>query len=274
MAAEIPQNEQIFLELNDPEYVRRMMSDLYKGRDIVFEKLKTRFSYLANVNLSDADDPEEEVKRMDFPEKDIIESGLSKAAFWESLISEMELSKEDTEPENDKKYNSVKALKLKPKKPRRYIRIFLRAAIVIGITIGLAKYFSNSDSGLNRFKAGFISSSGLKLAMDDFHRGYLDARAHITRTYNAKGEPVFVFPGMPKSPKDKNYTLVTNTGNETILRLPDGTYIWMNAESAINFTANFNQDTIYVKLEGEIYFEGCACFNKTFYCFIRLYIKN
>ncbi len=63
------------------------MSDLYKSRDIVFEKLKARFSYLSNVNLSDADDPEEEVKRMDFPEKDIIESGLSKAAFWESLIS-------------------------------------------------------------------------------------------------------------------------------------------------------------------------------------------
>ncbi len=255
------ENEQIFLELNDPEYVRHMMSDLYKGRDIVFEKLKARFSYLSNVNLSDADDPEDEARRIDFPEKDIAELGLSKAIFWESLLSKMDLTNGGT-PDNGKQHDNIKPLKLKTKKPRRYIRMFLRAAIVTGIIFGISKFFS--ESGSNRFRAGLVSTSSFKLAMDDFHRGYLAGKANITHKHNAKGELVYIFPGKPKSPKDKTYTLETNNGNEIILQLPDGTQVWMNAESAINFTANFNQDTIYVKLEGEVYFEVAPASTKHF----------
>ena len=78
------ENEELFRELGDPEYVRRMMADLYKGREIVYDNMKVRFSYLSDSKLSDESDLEEDERRKDFPEKDMAESDLSKAAFWES----------------------------------------------------------------------------------------------------------------------------------------------------------------------------------------------
>lgn len=89
-----PENEQQYQEFSDPEYVRRMMIDYYKSRDLIFEKVKLRFPELANVDLNAPDDSDEdpeatrldEERRMNFPEKDIAESGLSKAEFWASML--------------------------------------------------------------------------------------------------------------------------------------------------------------------------------------------
>jgi hypothetical protein len=82
-----PENEQLFRELGDPEYGRRMMTELYHGREIVFDGLRAKFSFLSNAKLTDPNDPEEEGLN-DFPEKDIAASGLSKADFWASLLSD------------------------------------------------------------------------------------------------------------------------------------------------------------------------------------------
>ncbi len=249
-------NEELFRELGDPEYVRRMMADLYKGREIVYDNMKVRFSRLSDAKLSDAGDLEEDEKRNDFPEKNIEESGLSKAAFWESLLSEVDLSGEETDSGNGKQNDSIeeaKVVPLKKRKSRRYIRIILSAAAAVLITVLIYPLFSGPGSG--RFYASFGTSSGFKIAMNDFHRGKLAGMANISFGHNEKGEPLYIFPGKPKSPKDKTYTLETGNGHEIILKLPGGTLVWVNAESSINFSANFTQDTIYMKVNGEAYFE-------------------
>ena len=259
------ENEELFRELGDPEYVRRMMADLYKGREIVFDNLKVRFSNLSGAELSDADDLEEDERRNNFPEKDIAESDLSKAEFWESLLSELDLSGEETIPDKGKPHEDVepaKIVKVGSNRIRRYLYILGSAAAAVLITMIIYPLFSGPGSG--RFYASFGTSGGFKIAMNDYHRGNLAGMANISYGHNEKGEPLYIFPGKPKSPKDKTYTLETGNGHEIILKLPGGTLVWVNAESSINFSANFTQDTIYMKVDGEAYFETAPGTTKHF----------
>jgi transmembrane sensor len=271
--AESKENEQLFREISDPEYVRVMMSDLYKSRERVFEKLKAEFPNLSNAKLSnqagyepgpdyDFDDVEE---RQDFPEKHIMESGLSKADFWASWLEEMQIE-EDEEPDAESRVEEpsgvYKTIKTRTKRPGRSLRIFLRVAAVLVITLGVFLFTANSGS--NRFQALMISPYANKSVLDDFHRGFLAGRAHITFEKTLKGEPVYVFSNHAEAVKNENFTLETSNGNEFILKLPDGTQVWMGAQSSINFPANFSQDTINLKVGGEIYFESSASSGKHF----------
>jgi transmembrane sensor len=177
----------------------------------------------------------------------------------------VDLSEGETSSDNEKQNDSVdeaKIVPLKKRKTRRYIRIFLSAAAAVLITVLIYPLFSGPGSG--RFYASFGTSSGFKIAMNDFHRGKLAGMADISFGHNEKGEPLYIFPGTPKSPKDKTYTLETGNGHEIILKLPGGTLVWVNAESSINFSANFTQDTIYMKVDGEAYFEIPANSTKYF----------
>ncbi|RPD43107.1 FecR family protein [Chitinophaga barathri] len=50
-------------------------------------------------------------------------------------------------------------------------------------------------------------------------------------------------------------TLRTPRGGKYAVRLPDGTRVWLNAQSSIRYPANFGQATRNVSIEGEAYFE-------------------
>lgn len=51
------------------------------------------------------------------------------------------------------------------------------------------------------------------------------------------------------------HTLSTPKGGQFQLELPDGTKIWMNAESTLRFSSNFADKERYITCEGEVYFE-------------------
>ena len=96
---ESPENEQLFLEVADKEFMRRALREYYQQRDEVFQTLKQRFPDLANAKLSsepgfEDDDPIDQEYREFFPEKQVAESGLSKPEFWHSMIPECILSGE------------------------------------------------------------------------------------------------------------------------------------------------------------------------------------
>ncbi|MDR6786506.1 transmembrane sensor [Pedobacter africanus] len=59
------------------------------------------------------------------------------------------------------------------------------------------------------------------------------------------------------SQEQKNTMLTANTprGGTYQIVLPDGTKVWLNAESSLQFPARFNDKTREVKLSGEAYFE-------------------
>ena len=232
------------------------MADLYKGRAVVYDHMKARFSALSDSEFSFDVDLEEEERRKDFPEKDILESGLSKADFWAGKLQEMQIEEEE-EPDGESRVEEP-AEPYQTKAPRskggrRYIRILVRVAAAAAIVLGVFLFTANSGS--DRFHALMISPGVDNTTLDDFHRGILAGRANISFAKTAKGEPLWVFSSESKAAKDKNYTLETGLGNEFILKLPDGSQVWMNALSSISFPANFSKDNIYLKLQGEAYFE-------------------
>jgi ferric-dicitrate binding protein FerR (iron transport regulator) len=251
-----PEHEKACQDMGDPEYVNRMMADLYKGRDIVYDGMKVRFSYLSDSKLSDADDLETDEQRADFPEKDIAESGLSKAAFWESLLSEVDFAKGEFSEENGEHHITLKVVKPKTSKagkPRRLKRILLYAASILTLLF-IANLFT-SDSKYKNYEAELISPDGVKTMMNDFYRGFKAGLAGVKFGKTENGEPIYIAADERKAGKDKQYELITPPGGEFILQLPDGTLVWMNAASTIKYPANFEQDSIHIEVDGEVYIE-------------------
>lgn len=49
--------------------------------------------------------------------------------------------------------------------------------------------------------------------------------------------------------------ITTEKGSKTSVQLPDGTKVWLNADSKINYDENFKDDVREVQLEGEAFFD-------------------
>ncbi|MFC1225911.1 FecR family protein [Pedobacter sp. BG31] len=53
----------------------------------------------------------------------------------------------------------------------------------------------------------------------------------------------------------KNNTITTPSGGQYRINLPDGTQVWLNAETKFSFPSHFNAKNRWVELDGEAYFE-------------------
>lgn len=53
----------------------------------------------------------------------------------------------------------------------------------------------------------------------------------------------------------QEYTVLSGKGQKNQILLPDGTHIWLNSESEISYTSNFNQSNRSIKLKGEAFFD-------------------
>ncbi len=60
------------------------------------------------------------------------------------------------------------------------------------------------------------------------------------------------------------HTLSTPKGGQYRLMLPDGTAVWLNAESSITFPTAFNGNSREVKMSGEVYFDVKQAANQPF----------
>ena len=58
-----------------------------------------------------------------------------------------------------------------------------------------------------------------------------------------------------KAAVNEMYSASTAAGNTYILTLPDGTQVWLNAASQLDFPAQFGNDSRIVKLKGEAFFK-------------------
>ncbi|MBN2813342.1 MAG: FecR domain-containing protein [Bacteroidales bacterium] len=56
-------------------------------------------------------------------------------------------------------------------------------------------------------------------------------------------------------PDTANCIIVAPKGNKAFAELPDGTRVWLNAESKLTYPGTFSDDSRHVYLEGESYFE-------------------
>ena len=262
-----PENDQLYKEISDPEFVRRLMRDFYQERSDAFNRLKTEFP-----DYSDADRYEflegdaataqvYEEARMNFPEKDIAESGKSKAEFWNTLLEDALFPRKETEPDGEKEENANMSTLKKIKRPGRLVRRLKRTAVgmaaIFLIAITLNSIFGDNDEP-ERFQASMGLPGKPVFKLTDFNRGFLEGWADITYGKTAKGERLRIFSEVKKAPKDATFYIVTYKRNESILQLPDGTILWMYPNSSIHFPAHFTGDTIHLGVMGKVYFESSS----------------
>ncbi|NGM62180.1 FecR family protein [Sphingobacterium sp. SGG-5] len=70
------------------------------------------------------------------------------------------------------------------------------------------------------------------------------------------GQQIVYSDGSVVSPKDnRSLTVKTPRGGQYKLVLPDGTQVWLNAESALTYPQSFGEDERKVTLHGEAYFD-------------------
>ena len=138
----------------------------------------------------------------------------------------------------------------------------IAAAAIILIGIGVYFFLNNAHSKNTiqpgTFNASLFSTDGTSTALDDFDRGFLAGSAGIIIEKNDNDELTYVAPNDSKASKEKFYTLRTPRGGEFILKLADGTRIWLNAETSISYPSNFLNDSANIFLTGEAYFEIAA----------------
>lgn len=101
------------------------------------------------------------------------------------------------------------------------------------------------------------------IELNDGRRFQLDSLSDATEL-KAKGfflskqddkHILFKYNPDPAAKKSGSHTLTTPKGGQFKLELPDGTKIWMNAESTIQFASDFGTHTRDILCEGEVYFE-------------------
>ena len=143
----------------------------------------------------------------------------------------------------------------KPKKPRSRIYRIARIAAIFVVTLGASLYYIINKTDSVNYNADLVSPDGVVIALSDMQRGYLTARAHIKLEDMKNGELLYIARNSPNAEKDKSYKLKTGKRGQFCLKLPDGTFAWLNENTTIEFPANFSQDSLKISLVGEAYFE-------------------
>lgn len=137
----------------------------------------------------------------------------------------------------------------------------LRIAAVFILVLGAVLFFllqgSKKADGIQpgSYQAVLVSPDGISEALNDFRRGFLLGSAGIKIEKRLNGELLFIAQNDPLAGKDRYFKLSTPRGGQFGLKLPDGTMVWLNAQSSIKYPANFSQDFVGVTVEGEVYFE-------------------
>lgn len=113
-------------------------------------------------------------------------------------------------------------------------------------------------------KAALKLADGSIITLDSTGEGKLAQQpgAHIIKSGN--GEIMYSFDKGTLSGKVNYNSMSTPRGGQYKLVLPDGTRVWLNAETSISFPTAFVDDTREVQVTGEAYFEVAIDRNKPF----------
>lgn len=98
-------------------------------------------------------------------------------------------------------------------------------------------------------------SNGKKIRLSDAQNGEVAKEAGVMITKSKNGEVVYEVKG-DSGELDKFNTLSTANGETYKLRLPDGSYVWLNSASSLTYSSRLVENgKRIVKLQGEGYFE-------------------
>lgn len=105
-------------------------------------------------------------------------------------------------------------------------------------------------------KATLTLSNGQIIILDSASNGKLLEQAGISITKTADGQIIYTANGNHKlTDKPLINTITTPTGGQYQIQLPDGSKVWLNAQSSLRYPSFFNDKERLVTLTGEAYFE-------------------
>jgi len=197
-------------------------------------------------------------------------------ALYNSYYNFFQHSGEDWEEEmGDKteigsKLNAViyKQISFTPKRRAMWPRIAVAASVVLALSAGAYFFTQNYHHpvqapqiayqvvpGSN--KAILTLSNGSKISLNDVNNGSIAHQANATLIKNKKGQLVYQVndkPGNGDNAVTYN-TVTTPRGGQYPLRLSDGTFVMLDAQSSIRFPVAFTGKHRTVEITGQAYFE-------------------
>ena len=137
--------------------------------------------------------------------------------------------------------------------------IILALAVVWKVRNGIipTKHVFTTDVKPGGNKAILTLADGKKISLSDAQNGALIKEAGISISKSADGELVYNVEKLDQPEDDsRTNTISTPNGGEWQIILPDGSKIWLNAASSLEYPLNIGiAKTRKVKLQGEAYFE-------------------
>ncbi|WP_256004836.1 FecR family protein [Pedobacter deserti] len=99
-------------------------------------------------------------------------------------------------------------------------------------------------------------SNGTKVVLAEAGSGQLASQGGVIVSKSAEGELVYTVTGDLASGQSGKNTLSTARGQTYQVRLPDGSQVWLNADSRLTYPVNFAKNgSREVSLSGEAYFQ-------------------
>lgn len=149
------------------------------------------------------------------------------------------------------------------------LRIYLRAAAVLGLITACSWYFFNAntdhkisgnkilasgDVGPGSTRARLILSNGESIDLENANEGAVISKDGTSYAKILGGKLTCLLQSSGNNDTAYN-TITTPKGGMYQLVTPDGSKIWLNASSELKFPGSFGSGRRIVELKGEAYFE-------------------
>jgi ferric-dicitrate binding protein FerR (iron transport regulator) len=148
---------------------------------------------------------------------------------------------------------------------RLWLRIAAAASIVLAIGVGIFYYttalrhpdlaLAKNDIAPGKQGATLTLANGKQIRLSDVANGELARESGVVITKSTNGQLVYELKES-ETGRSKINTLSTAKGETYKLRLPDGSFVWLNSASSLTYSAYLVANgKRTVKLQGEGYFE-------------------
>lgn len=183
------------------------------------------------------------------------------------IIAEEEHAVDVVEEKWNPVLNKILAVDKPGRSPKRILMNSLKwaAAAVVFIVFSLTAYISlqkkkehifATDVAPGKNKAILTLADGKKISLSDAMKGDIAKEAGFSITKTADGRLVYNVAGSENVNDTRLNTISTPNGGEWQIQLPDGSTVWLNAASSIQYSLNIGTaKQRRVKLDGEAYFE-------------------
>lgn len=164
-------------------------------------------------------------------------------------------------------------------------RWFIAASILIIFTLGISYLFINSQANSENFvltnsvstikkkdvimpgdkRALLTLDDNTQIILDDLQSGDIKIINGVKISKTADGQLLYDVSEVEDSNTSITYnTISTPVGGEYQIKLSDGTQVWLNANSSINFPTKFLNKERRVQTSGEVYFDVTHDANRPF----------